>query len=354
MENKAKISMFIKFLLLIIVCTFLLLRSDLMFSGIVSGVDVSLNVLLPSLYGFMIFSSLVLSTSMQTVISYPFSYFAKKLFKLEPSLFCIYILSLLGGYPIGAKLLSEKLESGDISKGTAEYMLCFCTNCSPAFLITGVGIALWGKVWLGVLLYASQILSSLVIGLFMGALEKHVHKQAQDSHQIKMYFSVALVNAVNSSSKAMAVICSFVIAFFAFFPFLDLLPIKGDLLFVLKGFLEVSFGCYEIQNHNFTNEIILICAFTAFGGICVIMQIMALLQKSQVSFKGFLLSRVANTIISCIFCFVLLKFFPQTVDVFASHEHFIVHGYSTSPIASIFMLFLGLLLLSFSRKYDKI
>ncbi len=344
----------IKFALLAIVIIYVLTNSALMFSGIIRGVEVSINVLIPSLYGFMIISAVITQTKLQNILAFPFEWVGKKIFKLDKELFSVYLLSLLGGYPIGAKLIAIKISEGKITAKTGEYMLNFCINCSPAFLITGVGVALLKNINLGVILYTSQVGASIVIGVILGVFQKNIHSVDKSENKSKKSLSEILVSSVNDMTKAMLTICSFVIAFWAFFPFVDILPIEEKFLFVIKGFLEVSYGCYEIISYSFSNEVLMICAFTAFGGICVIMQIAALISGSGIKLKYFLVSQVFYTLLSVIFCFGLLKLFPQVTDVFAMANEYVVKGYSVSPIASVFMIVLGILLLSFSKKHDRI
>lgn len=65
------------------------------------------------------------------------------------------LLSLIGGYPVGAKMLAAKSAAGAAGSRTAERLLCFCVNCSPAFLIAGVGIPYFHSVEVGCVLWGS-------------------------------------------------------------------------------------------------------------------------------------------------------------------------------------------------------
>lgn len=63
-----------------------------------------------------------------------------------------FVLGLLCGYPMGAKLTADLYHAGKISRQESEYLLTFCNNPSPAFLVTYVGqICLEGKVPVGFL-----------------------------------------------------------------------------------------------------------------------------------------------------------------------------------------------------------
>lgn len=58
-----------------------------------------------------------------------------------------FLLGMLCGYPMGAKLASDMYESHKISRREAEYLTTFCNNASPSFIITYLGqICLLNKV----------------------------------------------------------------------------------------------------------------------------------------------------------------------------------------------------------------
>ena len=78
--------------------------------------------------------------------------FFKVVFGLSPGGAYVFLLGLLTGYPMGAKLTADLYYAGKISRQEAEYLLTFCNNPSPAFLITYVGhICLEGKLHIGFL-----------------------------------------------------------------------------------------------------------------------------------------------------------------------------------------------------------
>ena len=87
-----------------------------------------------------------------TKILQPTAPFFKVVFGLSPGGAYVFLLGLLTGYPMGAKLTADLYYAGKISRQEAEYLLTFCNNPSPAFLITYVGhICLEGKLHIGFL-----------------------------------------------------------------------------------------------------------------------------------------------------------------------------------------------------------
>ena len=71
----------------------------------------------------------------------------------------------------GAKLTADLYYAGKISRQEAEYLLTFCNNPSPAFLITYVGhICLEGKLHIGFLvgiLFLSDMICMCFFSLYI-------------------------------------------------------------------------------------------------------------------------------------------------------------------------------------------
>lgn len=324
--------------------------------GIKNGMNVSLNLVIPSLFIFMIFSNVIMNSNLCQIIAYPFRFLAKYVFKIDKQYLSIVILSLLGGYPIGAKLLCNAVKQDNMPIETAERMLCYCVNCGPAFLISAVGMSIFGDIKVGVILYLSQISACIIVG-FLTSL--FVRKQTFISQQkyIKKNnsASVLLVNAVNDTIKSMVVICGFIVAFSAFLPIIQLLTenMDSNLRFLLQGFLEVTTGCNNLANTSSPSAIILASAFTSFGGVCVYLQVCAMLKGSQVRLWKFFVFRIIYMFISITILKIFLSFSPSLMSCMSINTQQSSKIYSVSPAATIFMLLLSIILLFFSRKSDK-
>lgn len=103
------------FLSLIIVSFIILnfLYTKEIFSGIHNGLLLCINAVVPSLFVFMILSNIIINSSAKNIITIPF---LKKPLRLSKTELSIFILSLIGGYPIGARLLANEIDANRISK----------------------------------------------------------------------------------------------------------------------------------------------------------------------------------------------------------------------------------------------
>ena len=117
--------------LVLLLTSFLLFRSKEISGGIVLSVDLCLYTVLPSLFGMMVVSNLVVSSKIFTKLLSPFSAVTRYLFKLPAKLTSVLLISFIGGYPVGAKIIDGLYRDGAIDLKTAERMLSFCVNAGP-------------------------------------------------------------------------------------------------------------------------------------------------------------------------------------------------------------------------------
>lgn len=295
------------------------LLSGLLFSGEISagiadGVTLCLNTLIPSLFFFMILANIIGNSILAELLARPFLWFSRRVLRLDGKLFSIWILSLLGGYPVGAKLIGDQLRAGRITQQTAKHLLPICVNCSPAFLVSYVALKFWGSLTLGVLLFVSQILACLIIAIVTG-WGHPLYRTTSSSESTYPPPSILLVDAVVGATKTMGVICGFVLAFSALFPLLAYLPLSETQQFYLRGGLEVVSGVQSLSGVSLINSILLASLFTAFGGLCVFLQVFAMLRGSGISFLYFFALRLCYTVLSVVLTWVGLHLLPPSAVI---------------------------------------
>ena len=98
-----------KILTLFSICLlfFLLLHPDEGLLGARDGLTLWLNVMLPTLLPFLIFTGILLKSGNLTKLLNPFSLLWKKCFGLSPAGAYVLILGFLCGYPMGAKIAHD-------------------------------------------------------------------------------------------------------------------------------------------------------------------------------------------------------------------------------------------------------
>ena len=301
--------------------------------GIKQGYYFCLNLLIPSLFLFMVFSQLILNFKLNSKLESFFSKITFKLFKL-PGICALPILTgLVGGYPVGATNIDTLLEKKLITEKQAEFLTYFLVGAGPAFIVNVVGVSLFGSKFLGILIFVSQLMASLILGIiisnfFMFKNSDSIAFSLQNlSSKEKFKFTKTLIYSVNKTSKNLFYMCSLVVFFSALInilknfisiglisKFINFLNINKVWLKVFVSILfEVTNGCSLcIENH-------LPIFFTIFAiswaGISVHAQIFYILKNLKFSKIKFMFFRIIHSILSTTIFYIFLLFVTDSKKV---------------------------------------
>lgn len=112
------------------------------------------------------------------------------------------LLGLVGGYPIGPRTTAELYRQGALRRDEAERLLTFSNNSNPVFLISVLGLGVFGSVRVGIWLWLIHLLSALLTGLCFrqyqtGPAGPRNVTRSSPFHTVS--FSSALVESVRSA-----------------------------------------------------------------------------------------------------------------------------------------------------------
>lgn len=313
----------------------LLWKTQEVAAGVQAGLENCAGVLIPSLFPFMILAGLITSTGAGGALSRSVSVFSHRVLNMPENMGAVLLMSFLGGFPVGARMLSDMLARGETDRDTASRALCCCVNAGPSFLISAVGAGLLHSRTAGLLLLAAQLLSAFIVGAFVfsGA---HAGRPAAGPHHRFPSEHGAFVAAVRSASASMLSVCAFVVAFAAITALLSavgavgmlaqslgaLFPALGAPFFsaALSGVLEVTNGCIQASalggRAGFT-----LCAFlTSFSSLSIVFQVRACFsQENLPRFGPFYRSRLAHGAITALLANLFYQLLPaQTLSVMAA------------------------------------
>ena len=291
------------FLIYILILTFgllLVVKSSEVSQEIVTAVNRCLFVIIPSLFSFMVFSDLVLRAECYKIISKPFAFISKYIFKMDSNLFFVFILGNICGYPIGFKLLNNLYSQGKISKFTAEQMSCYCYASGPSFVVGLVGVTMFSSATIGFVIFFANFLTNCVIAIVLNhAVEM---PKIKDVSPIKA--KVSIVDSVQSASKSMLMICSMILLFASIIGILKGLNIFKLIKFDILPLLEIT----NVVDICVSTDIIpIISAFISFGGVCILFQLKSL--SMGVPLKYLILSRIPAVFLSAAFTRIITAIF---------------------------------------------
>lgn len=307
-------------------------------NGVTKGIEFCLNILVPSLFPFMVLSSFMVTSGFYKFLAKPLGFITKTLFGLPAQCSTAVLLSIIGGYPVGARSVGNLYNNGVISRKQAEKMAYFCVSSGPGFLITFVGSTLYCNIQVGVILFVSSIISVFICGIiarFSIKTNVQVVNNSNIENTININFSSSLIKSVASGTKATIDMCSMVIVFNVLISFIDLL-INNEYIKNLSYILfEVTTACNNLAG----NTSISVVAFAlGFGGLCVHFQIFQGIKSINISKRLFFLFRILQGIITALSTKVLLYFFPITQQVFNNMQNKTVVFSSSNCFGSLMLL----------------
>lgn len=267
------------------------------------------TILLPTLFPFMLYTKFLSGLGLIEPISRLLSPITSKLYNTSGISGYVYLMSIMSGYPVGAKITTDLYMDGRISRGEASRIISFCANCGPMFIVGTVGAGLLINAYAGYIMLFSHFLGAFLNGLIFRKYKLNdLHKmQQKTNHTTEQDF---LSSSVISSTNSMFIVGAFVVVFFILIEFLNqTLHINNQSIFgaIFNGFLEITHGCKDIANLVLPMSIktILCCFLASFGGLSTAMQSITFLKRAEIKFSYFLLLKFTHAIISTIICSIL-------------------------------------------------
>ena len=297
----------------------ILCSSDVAIEYMKKGLVLCSSTVIPSLFPFMVISELIVSSGIGISISRILRRPMRKLFGVSEAGAAAFLLGTVCGFPIGAATAASMQDKGIISKSELEHILIFCNNPGSAFVISAVGASLFGNKSLGLLLYTSVILSSVIIGIAGRLL---LPKCNTDAATVTLTapsqsFTSRLTDAIRSSAISMLTVCAYILFFSAFVgcigDLLERFALSEEIRAVVFGLFELSSG---VKAASTTQEpvvaVVLSALFLGWSGMSVHMQIMSVCSGRGISFKPYFIAKVAQGLISATLTYCAIRlFFPE-------------------------------------------
>lgn len=287
-------------------CVFMLVlffkNSDATTHWISEGLKLCANRLIPSLFPFMVVSSLMVKSGAGTAIFRVLEKPLGALFGVGRECCAPIMLGWLCGFPVGAKCASELYKSDKICKAEYTRVLCISSTPSPAFLIGAVGKGMLDDTGLGLWLYALSIASCVAVGVFIRLVSKSNPKFCLESPASDKRPSIAksLTGAVIDSASGMLYVCAFVVFFSSFLGALEgalsFVHLSDTLTALLFSFFEMTSGVSRIS--EMSGNVFPLCALaTGWSGLSVHFQTAAICSETGADFATYVLSHVAKSAI---------------------------------------------------------
>lgn len=314
-------------------------------NGAKSGVEICLKTLIPSLFPIMALSTFILRTNALYLPCRALRKVTKFLFCLPENAGQIIFMALIGGYPVGLKMVSDSVKSGEITENEAKRLSMFCMNAGPAFTVTALGVGIYGNELIGIVIFISLCISTLLIGIFTRFFSDGKSKSERKSKPPR-FSGDEITYSVWNAFQSMLKISAWVILFGAITACIT--EKLGNVGQILSSVLEVTGGTVTASK---ICPVPVVTALTGFGGFCVHCQVLSFLRDSNLQYKKFLAGRLVNSALSAVICHLIFYFFPIDQSVAYTFESARVSAISVSaPTVVAFFFMCMTFIFSIDRK----
>lgn len=274
--NKKKINIFI--IILIYLFIYIIFRNSNNLSNI-TFLSLKMYILkvFPFLFIMMILNNLLIKCNLP--------YYFNKIFKNND--LYIFFSSILSGSPINAVILKNYLENDYITVKKASKILAYTSFNNPLFLYNYLYLILnnnYNVIKVMGILY----ISNFILYIYFNKKNNSQSFTKYKEYNLKKELFNSIYESIQNLIKIMGIIIFFKII-------LDLLMTKESICYsLLKGLVEVTTGLNDLINFNISIKIKEIISYIiiSFMGLSIQMQMSIILEKYDIDYKYFYISRV--------------------------------------------------------------
>ncbi len=362
-QNKSKIKILVYSLkrngVTILFCLFtlcLVLFSRTNLSAAKNGLILWATAVVPSLFPFFVATEMLSYTNVVSCLGKWLTPIMRPLFGVPGEAAFAFLMGLISGYPVGAKIVSNFMEQGICTKEEAERMLAFTNNSGPLFIIGTVGVTLFGNTTIGVLLLITHILACISVGIILNICTIHKRKsefiplyikadirhndlqnihtnspKSEITHPTFSSLGEILGSSIKNATSTILLIGGFVVLFSVvisilnqshlldnisriFAPIFSTLNIPYEFCTPLfSGIVELTNGVSLIAGlhaKNISINIILCSFLLGFGGFSVLLQVFSIVSKNGLSIKKYAYGKFLQGLLAALYTGLALQFIP--------------------------------------------
>ncbi len=303
------------FPLLILSAIFLMvINPSLSMKSFAKGITIWAKNVLPSLLPFFILTRLLTYTKIIDHIGHALTPITQKLYGVGGVSGYVYIMSILSGYPVGAKITSDLYTSGKITRKQAYTITSFSSTSGPLFILGTIGIGIYHSTRIGLIILISHFIGAILNGLLFKNKDNDI---VYDNKPITNVNSINISDIMYDSIKSILIIGGFIsmsymliellIQYRMFLPIewiISRLGIDTEITTgIISGIIEITTGSIMLSTASLTHiPLIMILTFlVSFGGLSIHAQAYIFLSNFNMPYKNFLLQKICHaTISTCI------------------------------------------------------
>lgn len=228
-----------------------------------------------------------------------------------------FAMSVLSGYPMGAKIVGDLRRGGEISLNEAKRLMSFCSTSGPAFMVGAVGAGMLGSGLLGGIIAVSHYAGALLNGFVYTRIFGRDDSETSACPVLPARsMQEAFTEAILSAFKSLGIVLAYIVLFMFITDLFHMcggfsLVHSGELRALLKGFMEMTVGCGAVAECAAASQqikCILCSAILSWGGLSVMGQSMSMLSGTGISAGYLCLSKFTHCMFSAMTALIISSF----------------------------------------------
>lgn len=305
-----------------VACIFLFLAMLLfpkeVFAGASQGLLLWFHTVFPTLFPFMVISALLTSTGGARVVSRLFHPLLFRLFRTSENGSFAVLTGFLCGYPMGAKTAGDLVRNGQITQAEGQYLISFCNNLSPAFLMNYI---VWNTLKEERLLVPTlliQIGVPVILSFFFRRMylkSSASFSLSDDKASTKPTVSGSafdlLDKSLTDSFEAITKVGGYIILFSVFLKLSEQFFDSFPFLRYAAALLEVTNGV-RIAGEGPEPLLIrypFVMGISAFGGFCAAAQTQSMMRRTSIRIFPYIMQKLTAGAAASLLAFLFFRFF---------------------------------------------
>lgn len=279
--------------LLLLLELIVLCKSKIIIKSVIDSSLMFILKIFPSLFPTMVIGNLLVKENVQLIIPMFIKKVFKKLYGYNDTMTGIFIISMFTGTPSNAMYINEYLEKGLLNKNQAETLLCTTHFINPLFVVGGVGIGVFKSVKIGFLLLMMLWLNNFIKAFICKSKWEKDKNNKSESNTINFISDLSYV--IKKSINSLLMIFGIVIMFNILTTLIkNIFYLNNISSAIINGILEMTGGTTALSTLKVDKiiKVIISYIFLNFGGLCIHMQTMSMMENKKVRYFKYLIFRL--------------------------------------------------------------
>ncbi len=206
----------------------------------------------------------------------------------------VFLTGILSGYPGGAKSIEVLYRQGQISAKRLQWLMSFCNNSGPLFMVGTIGIGIFGSAAIGYRILITHLLSAVLCGCIFSIGGRGETFPVRGGQRIEESFGAQLGSCVTETASVMIMVGGFMMLYCV------LIRLCGRLwpgATYLCSLLEMTNGAVQLAKLPPVWSVPLAGALVSMGGLCVYSQTCTVLEHTPFSGPRYLAAKCLQGIL---------------------------------------------------------